>query len=95
MLKVHYHPYPDVHIVENAGDVADTAPAVRTALSLLKARFGRVFYLPGNHDLWLRKDAGSDAMLHADSFCKLMALRQVGWVVQQVPEPGSRGMFSA
>ncbi len=29
------------------GDVADTLPATRAALGLLKERFGRVFYVPG------------------------------------------------
>eukprot|EP00775_Hariotina_reticulata_P005609 gene5609-5847_t len=64
----------DVLIV--AGDVGDTAAAVSTTFKLLAARFHRVVWVPGNHELWLRPDTGEER-LYADSFAKLMALRQV------------------
>jgi hypothetical protein len=57
-----------------AGDVADTFAATVSALGELKARFGRVFYVPGNHELFLRGE--SDARAFPDSWCKLFALRQ-------------------
>eukprot|EP00198_Chlamydomonas_reinhardtii_P007154 XP_001696490.1 predicted protein [Chlamydomonas reinhardtii] len=70
-----------------ARDVADTLPATREALRLLKQRFGRVFFTPGNHDLWLRPGledscagaggAGNDSTSGsglADSYAKLWAL---------------------
>ena len=37
----------DVLII--AGDVADTLRGVKAGLGALKAKFGRVFYTPGNH----------------------------------------------
>lgn len=37
-----------------AGDVAHQVEGIRSALSALRARFARVFYVPGNHDLWVR-----------------------------------------
>lgn len=43
------HPY-DWLIV--AGDVGETEEHLRFALGLLTRRFGRVFWVPGNHDLW-------------------------------------------
>lgn len=44
----------DVLIV--AGDVADQLEIIRDTLSLLRARFKRVFFMPGNHELWIRTD---------------------------------------
>ncbi|KXZ52033.1 hypothetical protein GPECTOR_10g1056 [Gonium pectorale] len=57
-----------------AGDVADTLPATREALRLLKERFGRVFYVPGNHCLWLRPGLEAGAASLPDSLSKLWAL---------------------
>jgi predicted phosphodiesterase len=42
----------DVLIV--AGDVADSEPVLRDTLQLLASRFGEVFFVPGNHELWVR-----------------------------------------
>jgi len=56
-----------------AGDVADSLAATLTALAELRRRFARVFYVPGNHDLFLR---GADARAFPDSWCKLFALRR-------------------
>lgn len=42
----------DVLIV--AGDIADDLQVIEKTLRLLKASFGRVFYVPGNHELWVR-----------------------------------------
>lgn len=39
-----------------AGDVAETYDNFLLAMSLLKDRFEHVFYVPGNHDLWCRRD---------------------------------------
>ncbi|GIM12046.1 hypothetical protein Vretimale_15431, partial [Volvox reticuliferus] len=50
----------------------DTLPAAREALRVLKERFGRVFYVPGNHCLWLRPKLEDNAF--PDSFSKLWAL---------------------
>lgn len=62
-----------------AGDVGDTYVAVRYCLRALKERFRRVFYVPGNHDLWLRpKGQHSDEQAQfADSVAKLIALWQM------------------
>ena len=39
-----------------AGDVADQLEIIRDTLSLLRAKFQRVFFMPGNHELWVRTD---------------------------------------
>ena len=43
-----------------AGDVCDDIGLFTDALVLLKKRFEEVFFVPGNHDLWIKKkkDAG-------------------------------------
>ena len=37
-----------------AGDVAERTDDVESALRLLRERFARVFWVPGNHELWTR-----------------------------------------
>lgn len=50
-----------------AGDVAETYMNFMLTMSLLKDRFEHVFYVPGNHDLWCRREDHS----YFDSFEKL------------------------
>ncbi|XP_030472415.2 LOW QUALITY PROTEIN: uncharacterized protein LOC115690261 [Syzygium oleosum] len=40
-----------------AGDVAETYNNFVLTMSLLKERFEHVFYVPGNHDLWCRRES--------------------------------------
>ena len=62
-----------------AGDVGDTFLAVKLALRQFKAVFRRVFYVPGNHDMWIRpKGQHSDEpSMFADSVQKLLSLWQM------------------
>ena len=62
-----------------AGDIGDTYTAVRLALRAFKAAFRRVFYVPGNHDMWIRpKGQHSDEPgMFADSVQKLLSLWQM------------------
>jgi len=39
-----------------AGDVAETYNMFFVTMSLLRERFEHVFYVPGNHDLWCRRE---------------------------------------
>ncbi|MCA1568163.1 MAG: metallophosphoesterase [Acidobacteria bacterium] len=41
-----------------AGDIADRLEVIGETLSLLISRFARVFYTPGNHELWTRNEMG-------------------------------------
>ena len=63
----------DVLIV--AGDVGDTFQAVKAALSALVRKFRRVFFVPGNHEMWVRPDTQDKRF--ADSVCKLIALQKL------------------
>ncbi len=45
----------DVLIV--AGDVSDAEDRLRNCLEALSRRFAQVLFVPGNHDLWVRRDA--------------------------------------
>ena len=60
----------DVLIV--AGDVADSLEVFEEAMGKLVARFGLVFFTPGNHELWIRRDGTQGA----DSIEKLQKLDQ-------------------
>ncbi|WVZ15756.1 hypothetical protein V8G54_013322 [Vigna mungo] len=53
-----------------AGDVAETYSKFVLTMSLLKERFEHVFYVPGNHDLWCRRDGQN----YVDSLEKLSKL---------------------
>lgn len=37
-----------------AGDIANTMEVLQETLLLLKSRFSRIFFCPGNHDLWMQ-----------------------------------------
>ena len=58
----------DVLIV--AGDIADQAETIGRTLALLRSRFKMVFFVPGNHELWVRNES-SDSV---EKLFKLMSL---------------------
>lgn len=43
--------HPDDWLIV-AGDVAETIPAIEATLRLLRDRFAKVIWVPGNHELW-------------------------------------------
>ncbi|CAE7816956.1 STIP1 [Symbiodinium sp. CCMP2592] len=61
----------DVLIV--AGNLCDTRNALVRALTTLKAKFRRVFYVPGNHELWLNP---TEATKYPDSLAKLLGIME-------------------
>jgi predicted phosphodiesterase len=58
----------DVLIV--AGDISDQYARIGSTLSLLRAKFREVFYVPGNHELWVRKEPYTSA----EKFLKIQEL---------------------
>jgi len=55
-----------------AGDVSHDLAVLRQCLELLTSKFARVFFCPGNHDLWVRS---ADSV--ADSYAKLEQILQI------------------
>lgn len=49
-----------------AGDITDSMPSLERAFGALKRRFGEVFYVPGNHELWISRDSGIDSLEKAN-----------------------------
>ncbi len=45
-----------------AGDVSDRIPLFVKGLEILRRRFARVLYTPGNHDLWIRQNSAKDSL---------------------------------
>jgi predicted phosphodiesterase len=39
-----------------AGDIGDRLETISHTLAVLRERFAKVFYVPGNHELWVRAD---------------------------------------
>lgn len=61
-----------------AGDLGDTFNAVKRGLMIFKKKFKRVFYVPGNHDMWIRPNtADSKKLKFKDSICKLLAMLEM------------------
>ena len=50
----------DVLIV--AGDISDKYDRFRETLTLLRNKFETVFFVPGNHDIWLRDNHYVDSI---------------------------------
>lgn len=65
-----------------AGDVSNHVDRLEATLRLLTHKFARVFFVPGNHDLWVR---GDDGMNSEEKFHALLALCEA-WHVSMVPE---------
>lgn len=58
-----------------AGDLGDTFNAIKRGLMIFKKKFRRVFYVPGNHDMWIRPNTDDSNKKHfKDSIDKLLAL---------------------
>jgi len=58
-----------------AGDLGDTFNAIKIGLSVFRKKFRRVFYVPGNHDMWIRPNtADSNKFKFKDSIEKLLAM---------------------
>lgn len=65
------HENHDDEILILAGDVASSFQGVRWALERVSNAYSRVFFVPGNHDLWVRRDEGLDSL---QRFTKLLDL---------------------
>lgn len=57
-----------------AGDVAEIYGNFVLTMSLLKDRFEHVFYVPGNHDLWCRRE-GEDYVRNIIYFLEIRILQ--------------------
>ena len=83
----------DVLIV--AGNVADKLEDLVRCLKVLCSKFRRVFFTPGNHELWL--SGPFEAARYPDSVAKLLAILEacdeIG--VDTAPAPVSDGVFVA
>jgi 3',5'-cyclic AMP phosphodiesterase CpdA len=76
------HPY-DWLIV--AGDVGETDGHLRFALALLARRFGRVLWVPGNHDLWTIPSLQDDRRGEAKYLRHVEICREYGVLTPEDP----------
>ncbi|MDP6038817.1 MAG: metallophosphoesterase [Candidatus Latescibacteria bacterium] len=54
-----------------AGDVSNRTERMAETLGMLRRKFARVFFVPGNHDLWVKSDNKSNSLV---KFYELMDL---------------------
>ncbi|GCE08930.1 metallophosphoesterase family protein [Dictyobacter aurantiacus] len=65
--------YPEDWLIV-AGDVGETTTHLHYALSILTARFARVIWTPGNHDLWTIPSSGEKALAGEEKYQDLVAI---------------------
>ncbi|MEQ8332134.1 metallophosphoesterase [Nisaea sp.] len=69
-----------------AGDIAEREELFVDALALLGTRFGKLIWVPGNHDLWTDRRPGSAALRGDARYRHLVGLaRQAGAVTPEDP----------
>lgn len=54
-----------------AGDISDDLEKLGRAFELLRATFGEVFFVPGNHELWVRRGECRDSLGKFDAVLEL------------------------
>eukprot|EP00388_Colpodella_angusta_P007907 GDKJ01021978.1.p1 GENE.GDKJ01021978.1~~GDKJ01021978.1.p1 ORF type:complete len:412 (+),score=50.84 GDKJ01021978.1:142-1377(+) len=64
--------YADVLIV--AGDLSESLVVLMSSLRLFREKFGYVFFVPGNHDLWITRNKFSQNGENTDSVSKIKTL---------------------
>lgn len=76
--------YPDDWLIL-AGDVGEKVEYLRSAVEILTSRFARVFWTPGNHDLW-HTATSTERSRGQDRYDALVAIcRQHGVVTPEDP----------
>ncbi|MDE0297003.1 MAG: metallophosphoesterase [Candidatus Poribacteria bacterium] len=56
-----------------AGDISDDLDRLMTCLDHLRAKFRCIFFVPGNHDLWVRREEAVDSIA---KFWRILSLCQ-------------------
>ena len=54
-----------------AGDIASNIQGIEWALKKVTAAYAKVFFVPGNHDLWVRGDEGVDSLQRFNEILEL------------------------
>lgn len=74
------------------GNIGSTFRAIERALTTLRTKFRRVFYLPGNHEMWLQN---VEMQKFPDSLCKLWAILELcdKLGIDVAPAAISRGVY--
>lgn len=53
------------------GDISGKLNLIEEAFKILKKRFSEVFYVPGNHDLWVQAQDGINSIVKFQKICML------------------------
>eukprot|EP00668_Euglena_longa_P004897 GGOE01005738.1.p1 GENE.GGOE01005738.1~~GGOE01005738.1.p1 ORF type:complete len:292 (+),score=69.52 GGOE01005738.1:120-995(+) len=80
-----------------AGDISDNLAVVEETLGLLKKRFKEVFFVPGNHELWVLardKECGiKDSLQKLEAILQLCQRQGVHTAPQCIEAPGDEAMW--
>ncbi len=66
------------HWIILAGDVGEQAHDLKFALDILTSRFGKVFWVPGNHELWTMSEDGARGQAKYEELLRLCATYNEG-----------------
>jgi len=88
---IHATKFLDDVVIVN-GNLADSFRALERALITLRAKFRRVFYMPGNHEMWI---TNTETQKYPDSLCKLWAILELcdELGVDVAPAAVARGVY--
>lgn len=87
MEALHHLPvFPQSQLI-TGGDLCTNPNHLRTALEILTARFEKVYWVPGNHELWSSKAADGETMVRGvDKYLMLVDIcREYGVVTPEDP----------
>lgn len=80
-------PYTEADWLIVAGDVADTTTDIEATLRMLRDRFAKVIWTPGNHELWTL-DGDPVPLCGASRYSYLVSMcRELGVVTPEDPYP--------
>ena len=77
-----------------AGDVSGNLDTLQAALTCVRAKFAQVFFVPGNHELWIRKQQYPDSIAKFERILRLCSSLGVTTSPAQVDTaPGDQGVW--
>jgi predicted phosphodiesterase len=72
-----------------AGDVSDNVDRMKWTFDCLTSRFSRVFFVPGNHELWVRRRDGGSSLQKLEDVLRLC--KSIGITTESEPVQDDAG----
>ncbi len=76
-----------------AGDASDNLDKLQAALACVRAKFAHVFFVPGNHELWVRQRECADSRAKFHLILELCDSLEVKTRPEKVGKSGDQGVW--